>query len=145
VDIPGATRANYRVAAADQGKALTVVVTATKGTLPPGSATSAAVTVKFASETSLSLSRTVLFSWQRTTATVRVTSGAASLPAGKVVITLNGKVLTELPVAAASTGVLSYQLPNKSSGVYSVRATFLPAGDTVAGSTSPVKRFVVVF
>ncbi|MHC5797612.1 S8 family serine peptidase [Lacisediminihabitans sp. FW035] len=145
VDIPGATRANYRVATSDQGKALTVIVTATKGKLPPGTATSAAVTVKFASATSLSLSRSVLFSWQQTTATVKLTSGAATLPAGKVVITLNGRSLTELPVAAGSSGVVTYPLPKKSSGIYSVRATFVPAGDTVAGSTSPVKRFVVIF
>ncbi|MES2094323.1 MAG: S8 family serine peptidase [Actinomycetota bacterium] len=145
VDIPGATRANYRVTAADQGKALTVVVTATKGKLPPGTATSAAVTVKFASVTGLSLSRTVLFSWQQTTATVTVTSGAAALPAGKVVITLNGRTISELPVAAGSSGVITYPLPKKSSGVYVVRANFVPTGDTVAASTSPAKRFIVIF
>ena len=115
VDISGATRANCRVAAADQGKALTVIVTATKGTLP--TATSAAVTVKFSSATSLSLSRTVLFSWQQTTATVKVTSGAATLPAGKVVIALNGRSLTELPVLAGSSGVIRYPLTKNGSGV----------------------------
>jgi len=61
VNIPGATRATYRVGTADQGRALTVVVTARKSTLPPGTATSAPVTVKFASVASLSLSRTALF------------------------------------------------------------------------------------
>ena len=145
VDIPGATRANYRVATADQGKALTVVVTATKGTLPPGTATSGAVTVKFASATSLSLSRSTMTTSQQTTATVKVTSGAPALPAGTVVVTLNGRPLTELPVAAGSSGVVSYQLPKNDRGVYSVRASFVPAGDTVAGSTSQTKRFVVIF
>ena len=61
VDIPGATRANYRVGTADQGKALTVVVTTKKGRLPSGTATSAPVTVKFASSQSRSLSGTMLF------------------------------------------------------------------------------------
>ncbi|CAN5223014.1 hypothetical protein BH09ACT2_BH09ACT2_10350 [soil metagenome] len=147
VDIPGATRANYRVATADQGKALTVVVTATKGALPPGTATSAAVTVKFATATSFSLSRTVLFSWQQTTATVRVTSGAAALPAGQVVITVNGRPVATLPVAAGSSGVVSYPLPKRGSGIYSVRASFAPAAaaDTVTGSTSPTKRYLVIF
>ena len=145
VDIPGATRANYRVATADQGKALTVVVTATKGKLPPGTATSTATTVKFASATSLSLSRSVLFSWQQTTATVKVTSGATTLPAGKVVITLNGRSLTEVAVAAGSSGVVTYPLPKKGSGVYTVRASFVPTSETVAGSTSPTKRYVVIF
>ena len=145
VDIPGATRANYRVATADQGKALTVVVTATKGTLPPGTATSAALTVKFASATTLSLSRSVLFPGQQTMATMRVTSGAPTLPAGTVVVTLNGKTISELSVAAGSSGVVSYQLPKNDRGVYSVRASFVPAGDTVAGSTSQINRFVVIF
>jgi hypothetical protein len=61
VNIPGATRANYRVGTADQGKALTVVVTTKKSTLPSGTATSAPVTVKFASAKRLSLSSTMLF------------------------------------------------------------------------------------
>lgn len=48
VNISGARSATYKVASADQGKQLTVVVTATKGNLPPGTAVSAAVTVPFA-------------------------------------------------------------------------------------------------
>ena len=144
VDIPGATRANYRVVTADQGKALTVVVTATRGMLPPGTATSAAVTVKFTSVTSLSLSRSMVSPGQQTTATVKVTSGAPTLPAGTVVITLNGRSLIELPVAAGSSDVVSYELPKNDRGVYSVRASFVPAGDSVAGSTSQTKRFVVI-
>ncbi|MCU1557596.1 MAG: serine protease [Microbacteriaceae bacterium] len=145
VDIPGATKASYRVPTADQGKAVTVVVTTAKGDLPPGKATSAPVTIKFASSTSLSLSKTVLFSWQKATATITVTSGASALPNGKVVVTLNGRTLTQLPVAAGSTGVLTYQLPKEGRGVYQVRATFIPDGDAVAGSESQVRRFVVLF
>ena len=145
VNIPGATRSDHRVLERDQGTVLTVVVTATKEKLPPGTATSAPVTVKFASVTSLSLSRTVLFSWQQTTATVKVTTSAPSLPAGTVVISLGARTLSELPVAAGSTGVLTLTLPKKSRGVYAVRATFVPTGETVAGSTSPAKRFIVIF
>lgn len=101
--------------------------------------------MKFASATTLSLSRSVLFPGQQTTATMRVTSGAPTLPAGTVVVTLNGKPISELSVAAGSSGVVSYQLPKNDRGVYSVRASFVPAGDTVAGSTSQIKRFVVIF
>ncbi|MCU1526016.1 MAG: serine protease [Microbacteriaceae bacterium] len=144
-DIRGATKASHRVAAADQGKAITMVVTTAKGDLPPGKATSAAVTIKFASATSLSLSKQALFSWQQTKATIKVTSGAAALPSGKVVVTVNGRTLTELPIAAGSTGVLTYDLPKEGRGDYQVRAAFIPDGDTVAGSVSPVKRFVVLF
>ncbi|WP_307812268.1 S8 family peptidase [Lacisediminihabitans changchengi] len=145
VAITGATSAKYRIAASDQGKALTAVVTATKGKLPPGTATSAPVTVKFSTATELSLSKSVLFSWQRTTATVKVSSGAATLPAGKVVITLNGKTVTEIAVAAGSPGKVSYELPRKGRGTYSVKATFVPTADTAVGSSSPVRRFVVIF
>ena len=143
--IRNATKPTYTVSSRDQGKALTVVVTATKGALPPGTASSAPVTVKFSTSTTLSLSKSVLFSWQRTTATVKVSSGAATLPAGKVVITVNGKSLTEIPVAAGSSGKVGYELPKKGSGIYSVKATFVPSSDTAVGSTSSVKRFVVIF
>ncbi|MBG6108502.1 S8 family serine peptidase [Frigoribacterium sp. CG_9.8] len=146
VDIPGAMRADYRVATADQGKALTVVVTATKNALPPGTATSAAVTVKFTSATSLSLSRSAVFSWQQTRATVTVTSGAAVLPAGQVEITVNERSVAVFPVAAGSSGVVTYELPKQGRGQYTVRAAFVPtAVDTVAGSMSPPKRYVVMF
>ena len=91
VNISGETRANFR------------------------SATSAAITVKFASATGLALSRTVLSPSQPTAATV--TSGAAVPPACTVEITLNGRSLDSLPTAA----------------------------DTVVGSTRPPKRYVVIF
>ena len=122
VNIPGETRANFR------------------------SATSAAITVKFASATGLALSRTVLSPSQHTAATVKVTSGAAVLPAGTVEITLNGRSLASLPIAAGSSGAVTNRLPKQDSGVDPVRATFVPtAADTVAGSTSPPKRYVVIF
>ena len=122
VNISGETRANFR------------------------SATSAAITVKFASATGLALSRTVLSPSQHTAATVKVTSGAAVLPAGTVEITLNGRSLASLPIAAGSSGAVTYRLPKQGSGVFTVRTTFVPtAADTVAGSTSPPKRYVVIF
>jgi subtilisin family serine protease len=140
-DIPGATGKKYTVTAADQGKVITVVVTATKGDLPPGSATSAGVTVKWKSSTSLSLSRTVLFSWQRTTATVTVDSGAEAPPTGDVTITLNGQVVATVPLV---DGVATYQLPQKRGGIYQVRAEY--GGDDVTNpSKSSTKVYWVVF
>ena len=44
-DVAGATKATYRIASSDAGKPLTVVVTATAVGSPPGTATSAPVTV----------------------------------------------------------------------------------------------------
>ncbi len=46
VDIPNATKVEYRVAKGDAGKTLTVVVTASKNGMSPGTATSAGVVVK---------------------------------------------------------------------------------------------------
>src|SRR5690606_8718083 len=104
VDIPGADGRQYRVRTSDQGKQLTVVVTATRHGLPSATAVSAAVLVPFASTTSLSLNRTIGFSWQTTTATVQVGTGAADAPVGSVAITVNGKTVTTVTLTAADHG-----------------------------------------
>lgn len=140
VDIPGATDKKYKVTAADEGKTITVVVTATKGDLPPGKATSEGVVVKFKSTTSVSLSRTVLFSWQTTTATVTVDSAEDAAATGDVTITVNGKSTT-VPLV---NGVATYQLPKVGSGVYFVKAAY--GGDELTnGSSSSVRVFWVIF
>lgn len=140
VDIPGATSASYRVKAADQGAAIAVVVTATAANLPPGTATSEAVTVKYSSTTSLSLSRSVLFSWQRVTATVRVDSAADAALTGDVTVTVNGRTLT----APVVDGVAKVELPKLPRGIYVVRASY--GGDDVTiGSQSGPKLAWVVF
>lgn len=46
VDIKGATKSTYKVTKKDAGATITVVVTATKGDVPPGTATSEGVVVK---------------------------------------------------------------------------------------------------
>lgn len=145
VDIPGADNRRYRVQSADQGKQLTVVVTATKRDLPPGTAVSAAVTVPFASTTSLSLNRTVGFSWQTTTATVMVGTGAPDAPAGSVAITVNGKTITTVTLTSDDHGKVTYQLPTRGTGLYFVQAVFTPADATVTGSKSPVRLLLILF
>lgn len=145
VDIPGAHSARYTVRSADQGKQLTVVVTATKGDLPPGTAVSAPVTVPFASTTSLSLNRTIGFSWDKTTATVTVKSGAATAPVGSVAITMNGKTVATVALTAAANGKVTYTLPKKGTGIYLVQAVFTPADATVTGSKSPVRLLLILF
>ncbi|CAN5215163.1 hypothetical protein BH11ACT5_BH11ACT5_15950 [soil metagenome] len=139
VDIAGATAATYKVRSADQGKALTVVVTATKGDLPPGTATSEAVTVKYAASVSLSLSRQVYFSWQSSTATVKVDSGADAAPTGTVTLTVNGKKVT----GALVNGVVKLQLPKLRGGIYAVTATY--SGDATTTGKSTQKVIWVVF
>ena len=116
------------------------MVTATKGDLPSGKATSEGVTVKYASTTSVKLSRTVLFSWQQTTATITVDGADDAAPTGDVVITVNGKPTT-VPLV---NGVATYQLPKLGSGVYLVKATY--GGDDLNhGSSSQVRPFWVIF
>lgn len=139
VDIPGATKATYRVKGSDQGKTLTVVVTASKEGVPPGTATSAGVVVKYAASVKLSLSRSVYFSWQTSTATITVDSRADAAPTGVVTLTVNGKTVTGTLV----NGVAKVQLPKVSGGIYAVKASY--AGDPVTGSGSTSKVIWVVF
>ncbi len=144
-DIPGATARHYRVAASDQGKQLRVVVTATKGDLPPGTAVSAAVSVPYSSTTDLKLSRTIGFSWQTTTARVTVSSDSDASPTGTVTIRVNGDEVASLPLTEADNGVVSYTLPKHRSGFYRVQATFAPDTDSTLGSTSRTRYLLILF
>ncbi|GGK91214.1 hypothetical protein GCM10007382_09150 [Salinibacterium xinjiangense] len=142
VDIVGATGAKYTITAADQGTQLTVVVTATAAGLPPGTAASEAVTVRYTSTTSLSLSRQVFSSWQTSIAKVAVTTAAPAAATGTVTITIDDR--TTKPLALAADGTVSYTLPKLSRGVYTVSVAY--AGDSaVAGSTSSTKLIWVIF
>jgi subtilisin family serine protease len=145
VDIPGAQSKRYRVATTDQGKQLTVEVTATKGNRPPGTAVSASVTVPYSSSTALSLSRTVGFSWQTTTAKVTVKTGETDPPSGSVTITVNGTEVSTIVLTPADNGKVSYTLPKKGSGLYRVQAEFTPSDAGVQGSTSPTKYLLILF
>jgi len=138
-DIAGATSATYKVRPADQGKSLTVVVTATKGDLPPGTATSEAVVVKYSSTVKASLSRTVYFSWQSSTATITVDSPAEAAPTGTVTLTVAGKTVT----GALSNGVVKLQLPKVGSGIHAVKVAY--SGDATTTPSSTTKVIWVVF
>ncbi|MEO7348662.1 MAG: serine protease, partial [Terrimesophilobacter sp.] len=145
VDIPGATAVKYRVTSGDQGKQLRVVVTATKGDLPPGHAVSAAVTVPFSSTTDLKLNRTLAYSWQTTIAKVTVSTDADAAPTGSVTITVNGNSVASIPLTAADNGTVSYTLPSSGSGFYRVQATFVPDAATTLGSTSKTRFLIILF
>ncbi|WP_309620618.1 Ig-like domain-containing protein, partial [Salinibacterium sp.] len=143
VDLAGATASAYTVVKGDQGNKLAVVVTASAAGLPPGTATSEAVTVRYVSTTALSLSRRVFFSWQSSTAKVAVTSLAASAATGNVKLTINGRTTTT-PLTLAADGTVSYKLPKLTSGVYVVKAAYEGDG-AVAGSVSSTKLIWVIF
>lgn len=134
-----ATAAKYRVTSADQGKSITVVVTAVTADLPPGSATSAPTLVKYTADVTLSLSRQVFLSSQRTTATATVDSSAAAPPTGDVTITVNGTTVT----ATLVDGVAQVQLPNLTRGVHKVTASY--PGDATTTSGSATKLIWVLF
>ena len=140
VAIPRATDRRYTVRSADQGKEITVTVTATKGDLPPGTATSEGVTVLYRSTTSVSLSQHLAFTWQRVTVTIRVNSPGAET--GEVTLRIDNRNVT-LPLTEGADGRLSYQLPKLSRGLHLIRATY-GGSDTVAGSTSSVTVLIVL-
>jgi subtilisin family serine protease len=145
VDIPKATQKHYKVTKADQGKAITVVVTTRHKDLPSATAVSEPVTIPFASSVKLSLSRGVMFSWQTLKANVTVTTGADAAPSGSIQVTVDGAVVEEVTLGEAENGKVSITLPNLSSGVHTVRAEFVSADETVAGSTSNRERIWVMF
>jgi len=140
-DIAGATDATYRVASADQGARITVVVTASKDPLPSASATSAAVVVKYTSSVKLMLSRSVAFSWQKVTATVKVRSGSPTPPSGEATVTVAGKTV---PVVLDATGTGSVTLPKLSWGIHTVRANYA-GNDTISGSASRGAVIWIIF
>jgi hypothetical protein len=142
-DIAKATGATYRVRAADQGATITVVVTARAEGLPAATATSAGVTVPFASTTTVSLNRHVGFSWQKTTATVKVAAGSSAPPTGTVTVTVNGKAV-DVALAAADNGRITYTLPKLKPGIYTVKASY-GGSDTVSGSKSSSSIVWIVF
>lgn len=140
-DIPGATKSKYKVREADQGKTITVVVTASKDDFESGSATSEGVVVKLESETSLSLDRGAVTGSQQSTATVTVTS-TAKAAGGEVTILVNGK--ESATISLNGEGVATYSLPKRKPGVYEVTAMFAGTS-TVAASKSPAKALWVIF
>jgi len=143
VDIPGATKKNLKVTSAMQGAVITVVVTATKADLPPGTATSEPVTVLFTSTTKLSLTRQVYFSWQSSTARVTVDSSSDTAPAGEVTLVIDGKP-QKAALSLGADGTASVQLPKLGAGVHTITARYA-GSETDAASASSSKLIWVVF
>ncbi len=141
VAIDGATDRKYRVTAADQGTAITVTVTATAEGRPAGTATSAAVVVKYAATVAVNLNRSVLFSWQRVTVDVRVDSAAEAAPTGTAVVHAGGR---SYDVALDESGRGRVTLPAYRGGIYLVNATY-SGDDLTAGGTSAYRLFWVLF
>lgn len=100
----------------------------------------------YTSSTSLKLNRTLGFSWQTTTAKVNVSTDASTAPTGSVLITVNGNLVSTTPVIAADNGKVSVNLPKRGSGIYFVKAEFVPAAGThTTGSTSGYRLLIILF
>lgn len=140
VDIPYATSKTLKLRSSYAGKAITVVVTATKTGIPTGTAVSEPVTVKFASEVELELSKK---SWPTNRAgsiEIEVESDARVSPTGEVTIRVNHKNYT-IPLSAASHGRVVFRFPTLQPGTYTVKVTY--SGDAVTFGSSDDARFTV--
>ncbi|MBI5161296.1 MAG: S8 family serine peptidase [Micrococcales bacterium] len=140
-DVPGATGSSYTVRSNDQGKAVTVRVTASTAGLPDGTATSAPVTVKYVAKVTQRLSTPVAFSSQRVQVDIAVTTGTTTPPTGTVAVRVNGRTVSG---TLDAEGMATVKLPRLRSGIYTVTTTYL-GSETVAPATSGRKYLVVLF
>lgn len=136
--IAGATGTSYKVVTADRGTALSVRVTAAAEGRPSGVADSAAVVVKNASSTKVTMNRYLGTSSQSYAVTVAVKPSGGPAAAGAVSVWVNGKKYTGTLV----DGTVSIPLPKQSRGIKVVIAEY-PGSDTIEGSTG-VSGFIVL-
>ena len=141
VPIEGATDDQYLVTEADQGKAITVVVSATVEGRPAGTATSAPVTVQYSSSVRVSVNKEVLFSWQRATVFFAVESAADAAPTGTATVRVDNKTYD---VALDANGKGKVTLPKLRKGLHSVQVTY-EGDETTSGSTSSTELIWVLY
>jgi len=144
-DIPGADSRKYKITKADEGKAITVVVTTSKRDLPSATAVSEAVMIKYSSSVSLSVSKHIAFSWDTIKATIRVATSADAPATGTVAVTVDGKKVETITLEESDNGKATVTLPKLDRGRHQVAAEFTPAGDNVTGSTSRDDWVLIVF
>lgn len=137
--IEGATSDRYRVTRDDQGAALSVRVTVTaEGNINPGTATSAEVFVKVASDTRVSLNRYVGSSSQDFVATVTVSARNGVVPEGDVTLYVDAKKYTGTLV----NGQVAFPLPKQSRGVHVVIAQY--GGSNTVETSTGLSGFLVL-
>lgn len=125
VAIDRADDPTYVVQAADAGRAVRVTVTATVPGYQPGTATSAAVTVrKLTTRTTATLAAKRIRASQRATMAVRVTSAYLSNPVGPVKIYVGSKVVATVRLTESRDGEISARLPRLKKGIYKVKAVY---------------------
>lgn len=138
VPIDRADDPTYVVQAADAGRQLRVVVTATISGYQPGTATSPAVAVrKLTTRTVAKLAASRIRASQRATLSVQVASAFLSNPIGPVKLFVGRKVVATLRLKETHGGQISARLPKLKKGSYKVKATYAGSAATT-GSTSRV-------
>lgn len=102
--------------------------------------------VKYETSTNLTLSRTLGFSWQTTTAKVTVSTNGSIAPTGSVKVTVNGVTVKTVPLSATDLGKVNVTLPKLYGGIYLVRAEFVPSDAmTTNGSASNYRFLLILF
>jgi hypothetical protein len=140
--VAGATASTYAVSAADAGRALSVVVTATRQGYRPGVAASAARMVsKLATTTRLALPRKTIKQGAKGRLELRLTA-AGLTPAGKVRVFRGNKLLATYTVRPADHGVRVITLPRLKPGKHTLTARY--AGDSATKSSRSTKVFLKV-
>ncbi|WP_244928638.1 Ig-like domain repeat protein [Nocardioides sp. W7] len=139
--IPGATASTYRLLAADAGRSLTVVETATATGRAPGTASSGPISVaRLASRTTVKLSASRTTVRKRVTASVRVVVAGISSPGGSVTLYDGRRKLATLRLGTRAAAVV--RLPRLPAGRHAVKAVYRGAAQTKA-STSRAARLTV--
>lgn len=127
--IAGATRSTYRVAVADQGRPLSVRVTAAQGAAS-AAVDSAPVTVRRVSIASVVASPTLATTKSKVTVTVRIVSTGGAKATGEVRVTVGGKTFS----GTAVDGVAKIAVGKLTRGIRAITATYV--GDSVVSPTA---------
>lgn len=140
--IEGATEQEFEIPAELVGSTLSAIVTASVGDGPERIVTTAEVTVKATSTTTLTLARNPVKSTEQAKATVTVTTDPGGYAEGTITLAYGTQSKT-VSIDAEDEGVLEITLPKLAKkSYYTVRATF-NGGDTSLLSRSAGIKLVV--
>ncbi len=135
--IAGATKSTYRVALGDQGRALSVRVTATQGAAS-ASADSTPVTVRRVAVATVVASPTLATTRSKVTVTVRIVTGSGAKATGAVTVKVGGTTFT----STAVDGVAKIPVGTLKRGLLPITATY--AGDAVVSPTAGLGLVLVL-
>ena len=144
VAVADATASTYPVVTADQGKKVTVTVTATGEGIPAGTATSAPVTVAFDTKVTGTVSDRFARSFNQVKVRITVTSLSTAPATGVATVWVDGKKHGSVRLTAADAGYDEYKLPKFRSGLHAVKISFAPDTTAFVGSTSSTRHWRII-